>query len=149
MLYILCASTLHLQHSIPTVKQCFFTPPTSFGLSFWPSSWSSLLFFWCVQFVCQCVWWQFADMIETVIIIKILRYLKSDKTDFKDLNISILFCSIVYGKVSSGSIQYRNFLVSWKPVSFLAITVCTEVDTWIHRNRQQWETTCSVPITCG
>ena len=51
-------------------------------------------------------------MIEIVIKIRILRYLKLDKTDFKDLNISILFCSIVYGKDSSGSIQYRNFLVS-------------------------------------
>jgi hypothetical protein len=57
-------------------------------------------------------------MVIIVIEIKIfrlkftLKLLKSILPDFKDLNILILFFSAIYGKDSSGSIQYRNLLVS-------------------------------------
>ena len=51
-------------------------------------------------------------MMKIVIIVKILRSFKSVLPDFKDLNISLLFFSIIYGKDTSGSIQYRKFPVN-------------------------------------
>jgi hypothetical protein len=41
-----------------------------------------------------------------------LKSIKSVLLDFQDFNILILFFNIIYGKDSSGCIQYRNFLVS-------------------------------------
>ena len=75
-------------------------------------------------------------MIKIVIQIKICPSLKSVLPEFKDPNISILFLSTTCGKDSSGSTQCTNFLVSCKPVSFSEITLPTEVETWIQRNRQ-------------
>ena len=70
----------------------------------------------CCSFVvyssCQLIWQQFADVVKIIIITEIFGSLKSVLPDFKDLNIVILSFSIVYGKDSSGSLQYRNFLVS-------------------------------------
>jgi len=70
------------------------------------------------------------------IYLKLTIILKSVSIDYNDFNISILINCIIYGKDSSGCIQYRNPLVSRKPVGFSAITLSTEVDTWIDRNRQ-------------
>ena len=47
---------------------------------------------------------------KIVIIIKILRSLKSDKTDFKDLNISILF-SVLY-MVKRDQVPYNTGISS-------------------------------------
>jgi len=88
-------------------------------------------------------------MIKIVIQIKICRSLKSVLPEFKDPNVSILSLITTCGKGSSVSTQCRNFLVSWKPISFSAITLPTEADTWIQRNTPWWETTYSIPITCA
>ena len=69
----------------------------------------------------------------------ILKSLKSVLPDFNDLNISILFFRIIYGKDSSGSILCRNFFFSRKATSFsfhLSRHMDTEKQT-VTRNRMQ------------
>jgi hypothetical protein len=55
--------------------------------------------------------------LKIVIIVKILRSLKLVLPDFKDLNISILFFSIIYGKAVQ--VPY-NTGISWLAENLLA-----------------------------